>query len=749
MILSTFRKGKCHCTKKEYYRCPDLNCSIKCCKKCLDNAGTSHIVYVSQHGMTNNSNQVPRHPNNDSSSEDDSDFDSLSSSDSDVDSLSSSEERHHTVDEDPGRLFEDSDSDSDCDSHNDSLTSSDSCTDEIPISALDNDHSYAPLNRDDFEDYVTSADAPDFNIITETHEEMDNDERHDIPSTDAGIYPYEVTEANETTGALQDLIVTGNVLLNQCGTLLTRNNHQIKGSSRGKLLMQRICATTMGKSVPLLQPEASLFPSIFWKMVPNDGVISGALPTPLLSEKTGHYGFQPLPQHIRTRLTTASCTTSTDPHYITHCYDILTNLSATHLDTRVAMNKGLTAGSDTLGGLGVRGGNDSNRAALLGSIDSNQMVKNLCASQQSHPSSFFCTFTCAQARHFGTKIIKLWIDGDDWKSKFEGYKDLSDLDRHEIDNGMQQAAAGLLLRNWQETCKIFLDYLKNSPTSPFRRTGSMFARNEYQKDAGNLSHIHMMIEVKWDEMTMEERKFVDNLIRTNHLDICPSEEVEQYMKEGIFENVEEQREVQEHGKRVLRHNCSPRCLERTGPGPDDFRCRFSNNLRDNPDPRYNYYKPLPNSLPDPVKQKLVELGLINSIEINDLNYEEPFQCKDEFFHPTRHIPATNPNEDVNMSPVDSYTFSVCQSMQNIQLIKGTGGCNKYVCKYVGKIDEQNYVIVKANPKDNGNLITQSNFLHNTKVSGSKINEDAARERSRDNNKPCGRKISQMEMLHVM
>ena len=43
MILSTFRKGKCHCTKKEYYRCPDVNCSIKCCKKCLDNAGTSHI----------------------------------------------------------------------------------------------------------------------------------------------------------------------------------------------------------------------------------------------------------------------------------------------------------------------------------------------------------------------------------------------------------------------------------------------------------------------------------------------------------------------------------------------------------------------------------------------------------------------------------------------------------------------------------------------------------------------------------
>ena len=53
---------------------------------------------------------------------------------------------------------------------------------------------------------------------------------------------------------------------------------------------------------------------------------------------------------------------------------MLTNLSATHLDTRVAMNRGLTAADDTCGGLGVRGGNDSASGGLLGSIDSSQMV---------------------------------------------------------------------------------------------------------------------------------------------------------------------------------------------------------------------------------------------------------------------------------------------------------------------------------------------------------------------------------------
>ena len=41
------------------------------------------------------------------------------------------------------------------------------------------------------------------------------------------------------------------------------------------------------------------------------------------------------------------------------------------------------------------------------------------------------------------------------------------------------------------------------------------------------------------------------------------------------------------------------------------------------------------------------------------------------------------------------------------------------------------------------------FLHNTKVSTSKINEDKAREDKRENSHVQGRVISHMEMLHVM
>ena len=84
-------------------------------------------------------------------------------------------------------------------------------------------------------------------------------------------------------------------------------------------------------------------------------------------------------------------------------------------------------------------------------------------------------------------------------------------------------------------------------------------------------------------------------------------------------------------------------------------------------------------------------------------------------------------------------------MQNVQRLTGNGGCSKYVCKYIAKIDEQNYVVVKVDGQ--GQLVTQANFLHNTKVLSSKIGED--RERKKNEHKPQGRCISHMEMLHMM
>jgi len=86
-----------------------------------------------------------------------------------------------------------------------------------------------------------------------------------------------------------------------------------------------------------------------------------------------------------------------------------------------------------------------------------------------------------------------------------------------------------------------------------------------------------------------------------------------------------------------------------------------------------------------------------------------------------------------------------KSMQNIQRLTGTGGCSKYVCKYIGKIDEQNYVIVEVNGE--GQLMTKAHHLHNTKVTSSKIAED--KDRKKNDGKTQGRTIAHTQMLHAI
>ena len=74
---------------------------------------------------------------------------------------------------------------------------------------------------DDFDEFVTRADDPD---VGDPHEFVDPI----IPSTDAGELAVTIREEVPA----KRVHVSGHILLNQCGTLLTRKKHQIKGSSK-------------------------------------------------------------------------------------------------------------------------------------------------------------------------------------------------------------------------------------------------------------------------------------------------------------------------------------------------------------------------------------------------------------------------------------------------------------------------------------------------------------------------------------
>ena len=294
-----------------------------------------------------------------------------------------------------------------------------------------------------------------------------------------------------------------------------------------------------------------------------------------------------------------------------------------------------------------------------------------------------------------------------------------------------------------------LDYLKKIPHSPFKKVKTLFARHEFQASIGNLPHIHLMLRVSWEELSDGEKIFVNDLVRASYLDIVKIDEIPRYIEEGLFKEASDAKEITNLGREILGHHyCSPKCLVRIG--EDKYVCRKPNYLKMNPAPNNTreVYKELPNDMSLETLRLLEKVGVIDKIEIDEVqDYMKPFISRIPYFHPRRHIPPVNWTHDMNISPVEGYTFSYCQSMQNIQVITNTGGCNKYTIKYCGKLDAQNYVIAYTDAHKNGRLITKSIHIHNSKLSSSKNHEEKAVNTLRGKSHASGRAISIIKMLH--
>ena len=374
LIESTGRDKKCSCGRNEFYRCCNYECSVVLCKKCLKTYDAESTTFIAD--------------------TDPIDIDDNNSVDSD-----------ELVE--PYDMFIENEEEKD----DDYIDNGDG---GLGFNVDDDDH--------DMDNFMTnplkaeaSPEEDEFDGDDEVMEEGVNiisasDIAGDIPTTNAGQVLMEVEEmVTEYGGTFGNIRISGHVILNQVGTLLTRKKYQLKGSSRHRFFLQRLCATAPGSSIPLMYPEGALFPSIHWKMAPDNCAVVGCLPVPLLIDERFNKRFASIQDHIRSRVTNPGVATSTDSRYISHCYDVLTNVAANHEDTRLILNRGLTVNDDKFGGLCVRGKKDS---SLTGSIDSKQMVRNLCYSEKYHKWSHFLTFTCNQKNHFGTAPIKNWMDDD-------------------------------------------------------------------------------------------------------------------------------------------------------------------------------------------------------------------------------------------------------------------------------------------------------------------------------------------------
>ena len=739
------------CKKKAIYCCGDLSCNNGICGTCLRNlnAEEKHFIVNSRLGRTNDEDI----------SEDGEESDSDRSFECIIQRRRLHRERNEFLSREGIRLSNALDEDNSIvdegmsdSSDNESFHSiQESCThvddddnDSFDSLILANNGDIMNRHLNEHGDYAFDDSFAVSQLNSFHHDVFDEDVDTDvIPTTDASDMPYTINECEQEGNEY----VHGHVILNQACTLLSRHNKDIVGYKNQKNFIQRLASTTVGDSIPLLYPEAMLFPSIFYMMDTNSCSFPGALPAGLLAKSSSNFGFEKPLRHIQTRVLTSSSCTSTNPRYVPFLWDILSNLSLNRNDSRMILNRGFCV-SDADSGLEVTGKGTS---SLHDSIDSKQMVKNLCSSQKYKKMTEFITLTCNMKTHFGIKMIKEWIDGNEWHQYYPGYHKLNFSDQIEIEKSMSQVACVYFLRNWMEVRKSLLNYIYKSIYSPFHPCETIFARDEYQDSVGNLPHIHALIGMDRSNMTTEQLDRVDDLVRASYGDIIKISDLEGLIDENIISSIHDRHEIEEDAKKFLRHVCTERCKKRvsyTGTD-DDFICRKLNNCAVSPDNTRHSSIPLGNKRSPLVVEILEKIKLFDPIEINEFGFVFPFKSQMSYFHPKRHIPPTVPTDDINMSPVETKLFSVCRSMQNVQSLTCTNGTNKYVCKYCAKLDLQNYVVVKSHQHDQGHLISRSQFLHNTKIGSSYFNENEKLKKSRDFKLPRGRAISLFQIFQQL
>lgn len=431
--------------------------------------------------------------------------------------------------------------------------------------------------------------------------------------------------------------------------------------------------------------------------------------------------------------------TSTNSKYIAFCFDNFLNLQRRHSDSRIILHRGLWNS-----GLG-KSVTDSNHSMFdVDCIESRPVVNKLAAAVAEQQATYFYTHTCNQENHFGMQQIKQWLDSYELEdiilSKFSSMTSLTHnilRYKEEIKSSLIQSAAIPMLRNWMEVSAIWMNYIKNSNERPLGKIRNIWWRHEYQDTKGNLSHIHALI---WVDKSEPQHITLDR-IRGSTLDLICEDEIDNLVKEKIFSKSSDVFKIRDMAVKLLRHVCNQRCKRRTGIGGKDLKCRVTNNGLENPIPTQHFFKEYEVQYSQTCIQIMTDLGLMYYS-----NDEKRYVIIDDL-KAVKHFPPAVAGEG-NISACNGRLFAACLSNNNLKFVTSYLA-SRYLTKYVATIDKNNRIYFSNNPNDAFEIKAKMEFLHNTKITSSDINEQKKHDISRNKMKPQGRAISLMEITAIL
>ena len=728
--------GKCSfkptCSRKVHFRCEKKGCNVGICKICLDEAKKNkrENEYYALKG--------------------DEEYEELDGND----------------DNDDDSTFVDEDTQEDVFSVESLASFNQEVEDDEDAIATVLDLDNIDDNDDDENKmlyYEEQADDVGLDVVEDliSEDDEDSDLEDFVITTNCGRVNKNI---NIASLAREGKLVGNHVLLNSSGSSLLRRDNKLRGSRAQRNFLQRLVASNENESVPLIYPEAMLFPNYFW-CEQDDCSVVGAIPNACLKDNATlkSLGIASLLEMLRTRILDPTLDSHANAVYQFFAWDMLANLGLRGSNTEIVLRRGW---AHQEGNEGIRMSCQDDPVYDEQAIDTRATVNQLAAANARQPVDFFFTWTNNQKETFGCRKISEWIESEEaiemHLKKYQNYNDRmnDEHDVSQIKRSLQTSSATMSFRTWLETIKVFLKYIQFGKDSPFKDVGGgikdIFNRLEIQEGLDSkFHHNHTLLYLHQHPKTKEEAIELLNLIRGSIETFVTEQEKIELVEKGFVEgNCITEFLLDMQNK--LKHNCTKRCFipvrNRSDENKEKFerRCKQPDNMAMNPDRRLHYFYPIDVKHSKRAAECMQELGFIEVVDDTTENKVSIKPCEKykHLFESTRHVPPCY-SLDGRYSPANPFLCAMLLSAMNIQYCTSYMVL-RYLAKYIASVDKAQRIIVKADGGDNKLKLTEQDH-HNTKITGNKIVADKKKKESKDENfKIDGRNLALGEMLmHIL
>jgi hypothetical protein len=285
--------------------------------------------------------------------------------------------------------------------------------------------------------------------------------------------------------------VSGHTMLNGAFGMMRRKRHGRNYSKVNKIL-QNVMALSPSTSVPVVYPEAVLFPTIFWASV-DDSVI-GALPSFLYSmHSTKKWkNIASLSDHLQVRLYDLDLLTAHRQDYFHFVFNTILNERLIGVSPYMVAKKGVEVLDETV----VR---KQEGSMVFEDFDCTNRVQELAAMHREMTWTMFHTLTANDEGTPGleelTESIKNACNG-----KYDPQIVRVDMIPRKI------SELGLHLRIWERFVRRYVDWILHSEDEPVGPVKYVWMRYEWQTSGGSAKpHVHMGICLNEDKKKAAER----------------------------------------------------------------------------------------------------------------------------------------------------------------------------------------------------------------------------------------------------